>query len=76
MRLKITKTNFTNAFDWLFTLADESGNVFYIMEHLFYKKHNLINPITRKELDTYDKGQWITAFIKEIDGVKTVIRIA
>ena len=51
MRLRITNTNFTTKHDWLFKLADENGNDFYVMNKVFYEKHNLKSPITKKELD-------------------------
>ena len=73
MRLRITDTNFTTKFDWLFKLADEKGQDFYIMDESFYKQHNLKSPITRKELDYYDRGQWITASVKEIGGKNIVV---
>lgn len=73
MRLRIIETNFTIKFDWLFKLADESGSNFYIMNKQFYKKHNLKSPITKKELDYYDRGQWISSPAKEIDGKFIVV---
>jgi hypothetical protein len=75
MRLRITDTNFTTRYDWLFRLVDESGNDFYIMNAAFYKKHNFKSPITKKELDTYDRGQWITATVEKIDGKGIVIGV-
>jgi hypothetical protein len=73
MRLRIIDTNFTTKFDWLFKLADESGSNFYIMNEQFYKNHNLKSPITKKELDYYYIGQWITSPAKQIDGKFIVV---
>lgn len=73
MRLKITDTNFTTKQVWLFKLADENGNEFYIMDEPFYTNHSLKNPITKKELDYYDRGHWITAKIKQIEDKGIVI---
>lgn len=73
MRLRIIDTNFTTKFDWLFKLADESGSNFYIMTEQFYKNHNLESPITKKELDYYDRGQWISSTAKEINGKLIVV---
>jgi hypothetical protein len=75
MRLRITDTNFTTRYDWLFRLVDENGNDFYIMNVAFYKKHNFKSPITKKELDTYDRGQWITSTVEKIDGKGIVIGV-
>ncbi len=75
MRLKISEVNFTSKFDWLFKLIDEKENNYYIMNELFYKVHNYKSPITKNELDYYDKGLWITALVKEIDQKKIVIEI-
>lgn len=75
MRLKITDTNFTAKYEWLFKLSDEDGNDFYIMNEAFYKNHGFKSPITKKELDYYDRGQWITAFVEQIDGKGIVISI-
>lgn len=75
MRLRITEVNFTTEHDWLFKLTDESGDAFYIMNESFYKKQNLKSPITKKELDYYDKGQWINVYVKEIDSKNIVVSI-
>ena len=75
MRLKITATNFTTRYIWLFKLADENGNDFYIMNEAFHKNHNLKSPITKKELDYYDRGQWITASVAQINGKGIVVSI-
>lgn len=73
MRLKIIDVNFTNDHDWVFKLQDEKGNHFFIMNQLFYKAHGLKSPITKKELDSYDKGQWINVILKEVAGKIIVI---
>lgn len=75
MRLRIVETNFTTNYNWLYKLDDENGNDFYIMNESFYKNHNLKSPITKKELDYYDRGQWITASIEQIEGNKIVVSI-
>lgn len=75
MKLKITDTNFTVRHDWLFKLADENGNDFYIMNEAFYKKHYLKSPITKKELDYYDRGQWISASVEQLEGKGIVIGV-
>ena len=75
MRLRITEVNFTTEHDWLFKLIDEIGDVFYIMDEPFYKKHNLKSSITKKELDYYDKGQWINVSVKKIDSKNIVVSL-
>jgi translation elongation factor P/translation initiation factor 5A len=75
MRLRITDMNFTTRHDWLFKLIDENGNDFYIMNEAFYKNHNLKSPITKKELDYYDRGQWITASVEQINGKGIVVSV-
>jgi hypothetical protein len=75
MRLRITDMNFTTRHDWLFKLVDENGNDFYIMNEAFYKNHNLKSPITKKELDYYDRGQWITASVEQINGKGIVVSV-
>lgn len=75
MRLRITDANFTTRHDWLYKLADENGNVFYIMNEAFYKKHQFKSPISKRELDYYDKGQWITASVEQIDGKGIVVSV-
>ena len=75
MRLRITDTNFTTRHDWLFKLADENGNDFYIMNEAFYKNHNFKSKITKKELDYYDRGQWITASVEQIEGKGIVVSV-
>ncbi|MRG44194.1 hypothetical protein GFS24_03665 [Chitinophaga sp. SYP-B3965] len=67
MRLRIIETDFTANNGWLFKLADERGNHFYIMVDSFYKTHNLISPVTKKELDYYDLGLWINASVIQIE---------
>jgi hypothetical protein len=43
------------------------------MNEQFYKNHNLESPITKKELDYYDRGLWISSTAKEIDGKFIVV---
>lgn len=73
MRIKITDVNFTKQHEWIFKLVNEFGDVYYIMNELFYKKHNLKTPLTKRELDTYDRGQWINASVENIEDIKVVI---
>ena len=75
MRLRIIDANFTTKHDWLFKLVDENGNDFYIMNESFYKNHNFKSPITKKELDYYDKGQWVAASVEHIDGKGIVVSV-
>lgn len=73
MRLKIIATNFTTKYDWVFKLTDQHEDDYYIMNEVFYKNHNYKSPITKKELDYYDKGQWITASVEQVDGKRIVV---
>ncbi|WP_395050471.1 hypothetical protein [Flavobacterium sp.] len=75
MRLRIIETNFTTKYNWLFKLFDENENDFYIMDQSFYESQNLKSPITKKELDNYDRGQWITAVVRLIDDRGIVVEI-
>ncbi|MBP6588204.1 MAG: hypothetical protein KA208_09325 [Flavobacterium sp.] len=75
MRLRIIETNFTTKYNWLFKLFDENENDFYIMNQSFYESQNLKSPITKKELDNYDRGQWITAVVRLIDDRRVVVEI-
>ncbi|MBP7470636.1 MAG: hypothetical protein KA782_06060 [Flavobacterium sp.] len=75
MRLRIIETNFTTKYNWLFKLFDENENDFYIMNQSFYESQNLKSPITKKELDNYDRGQWITAVVRLIDDRRIVVEI-
>jgi hypothetical protein len=75
MKLRIIETNFTTKYNWLFKLFDENENAFYIMDQSFYESHNLRSPITKKELDNYDRGQWITAVVQLIDNRGIVVEI-
>ena len=75
MRLRIIETNFTTKYNWLFKLFDENENDYYIMNQSFYESQNLKSPITKKELDNYDRGQWITAVVRLIDDRRIVVEI-
>ncbi|MFZ4796241.1 MAG: hypothetical protein ACOYMA_02035 [Bacteroidia bacterium] len=75
MRLKITDTNFTTKYDWLFKLADENGNDFFIMNTTFYEKHGFKSPVTKKELDSYDNEQWVNVIVEKIDGMGIVVGV-
>ncbi|QLH33413.1 MAG: hypothetical protein HWD62_14225 [Cyclobacteriaceae bacterium] len=58
----------------MFKLADHDGNEHYIMSESFYRAHNHKSPITKNELDYYDRGQWITALVEEIEDKSVVIK--
>jgi len=75
MRLKIIDVNFTTRYDWVFKLADETNNIFFIMNESYYKKRNKNSPISKKELDYYDRGQWINVFTENIDGLGIVVKV-
>lgn len=75
MRLKITKVNFTTNHDWIFQLVDENGNNLYIMNDAFYNNHKLKSPLTKKELDSYDRGHWINASVEYIGDKGVVVSI-
>ena len=75
MRLRIIETNFTTKYNWLFKLFDENENDFYIMNQSFYESQNLKSPITKKELDNYDRGQCITAVVRLIDDRRNIVKI-
>jgi hypothetical protein len=75
MRLQIIDTNFTNNFDWLFMLSNEHGGKFYIMNQIFYSDNKLKSPITKKELDNFDRGTWINAIVEHIDDKDVVVQI-
>ena len=75
MRLRITETNYTTKYDWLFKLNDEKAEEYYIMSEVFYKKHHLKSPITKHELDYFDKGIWVTATVKLIDAKNVVVEL-
>lgn len=73
MRLKITEKDVTGKYDWIFVLTDQNRNKYYIMDSLFYEKRNIKNPVSKKELDTYYNGLWITAYTEQIEGKQIVI---
>lgn len=75
MRLKITQTNFTTEQDWLFQLIDTDGNNCFIMDNPFYKRYGLKSPVTKKELDSWDKGYWISATVAEIEGKRIIVEL-
>ncbi|SMC75485.1 hypothetical protein [Pedobacter africanus] len=75
IRLRITEVNFTTKENWLFRLVDDEKNEYYIMNQLFYEAQNLKSPITKRELDQYDKGYIIKALIKQFDNKNVVIEI-
>jgi hypothetical protein len=43
------------------------------MDHSFYQKHKLKSPITKRELDYYDVGQWITAAVIQVEDKSIVV---
>lgn len=73
MLLTIVDVNFKPEQDWLFKLNDSRRNFYFIKDASFYKKHGLQNPITKKELDSYDKGVTIKANVRVIEGLNIVI---
>jgi hypothetical protein len=75
MKLKITNTNFTTRYDWMFKLSDEKGEEFYIMNDSFYNNRHLKSPLSRKELDHFDTGQWIIANSKVVDGLNVITEL-
>ena len=75
MRLRITDVNFTISHDWIFKLSDENGSEAFIMNAKFYKAHNLISPISKKELDYLDKGYWLTCRTIDMEGRRIVTSI-
>lgn len=75
MRFRIIDTNFTIKHNWIFKLLDEHSNEAFIMNENFYKAHSIKSPITKQELDYYDKGYWIRCLTEEIEGLQVVTRI-
>lgn len=75
MRLKITAVNFTTENDWIFKLTDENGGDFFIMNVVFYRKYNFKDPLEKRELDYFDKGQWINACVDLIEGKNIVVSL-
>ena len=75
VRLKIVEINFTNQFDWLFTLVGDADERVFIMNDSFYKANGLTSPITVKELDYLDKGAWVNAVVEMVGKRLVVIRL-
>jgi hypothetical protein len=75
MQLTIVDINFLNSENWIFKLKDLGENNYYILNSEFYKQHNLISPIDKTHLDYLDKGDSITAIVKELKGKNIVIEI-
>ncbi|UMY66530.1 MULTISPECIES: hypothetical protein [unclassified Flavobacterium] len=73
MRLRITEVNYTASHRWLFELEDDLGSKYFIMQSQFYAARGLKDPVTRVMLDSYDRGQWITARTQLIDGINVVV---
>jgi hypothetical protein len=72
MRLKISEVNFTNKYRWIFKLTSPEGQLCYIMNDAFYKKHNRKSPLSRKQIEYLDKGQWISASVEKIEDLEVV----
>ena len=72
MRLKIVEVNFLSYPNWIFKLLSETKEECYIMNGAFYKHYNLNNPISKKELDSLDKGYWINAVVERISDTNVV----
>ncbi|MEQ6169104.1 hypothetical protein AAOE16_18035 [Ekhidna sp. MALMAid0563] len=75
MNLKVTETNFTTDYDWIFKLTDSSGNLYYIMNNSFYIKNNIKSPLTKKELDQLDVGHSLRCDSKHINDINLVTSI-
>lgn len=75
MRLKITDTNFTSHPKWLFKLVDEQGCDYYIMQNSFYEEYGLTTPVTKKHLDSLDKGSSIICEYKNVEGKRVIVNI-
>ena len=75
MKLTVTNTNFLNRYDWIFELKDDNEKLYYIMDTPFYKQLNLKSPISKKHLDSLDKGQAIDADVIDFSGRNVVISI-
>lgn len=72
MRLKISEVNFTSQHDWMFKLVNEQGINYFVMNEAFYKRHMQKSPITRKEIDHWDRGQWINATVSTLGGINVI----
>lgn len=75
MRLRIVECNFLNSSDWIYKLQDTTGQTFYIMNGTFYKHHRMLNPISKKELDSFDNGIWVNASTEYFEGIYLVTKL-
>jgi hypothetical protein len=75
MRLRITETNFTANYNWIFKLSSEQWQEAFIMNSDFYKARNMKSPISKRELDYLDKGYWLKCEVKDIEGILVVTNI-
>ena len=75
MKLEISDCHFLNDSDWLFKLKDDQGDIFYILNSIEYSKLNIKSPITRRQLDSYDKGVIINAEVRLIASKNIVVAI-
>jgi hypothetical protein len=60
---------------WLFIVEDAMKIEYFIMDDSFYKRSNLKSPVTKRELDSLDKGMQIEFDYKEINNVNLVTKI-
>lgn len=75
MRLKIVQVNFGLKYPWIYKLNDEHLDEFYIMNEEYYKTHKMKSPITKKELDSYDRGMWINAHSEGIENFQIITHV-
>jgi|GEM_PF-2043598 len=76
MKLLIVDTNFYNDKDWIFKLTDDDNSIYYILDTTFYKDLGIETPISKKHLDSYDKGRIINAEVDELSGRNIVTLIS
>jgi hypothetical protein len=74
IRLKIINVSFTSDINWVFELTDGKTS-YYIFDSDFYRKNNIKNPISKKELDYLDIGYYLKCEVKRIDGFFVVTSI-
>lgn len=75
MKLKIIEVNFTSNLNWLYKLINQEGSIFYIMQKDFYDALELHSPVTKRELDCYDTGHFISADVVQNNDANIVTRI-
>ena len=75
MRLRVIDVNFTTEFEWIFKLSDDKRNIAFIMNEIFYKAHKMKSPISKKELDYFDKGYSIKCRLENVENISVVTNI-